>query len=394
MSLYADSLCYDAEEKMKSNSRICAVIDLDAVVDNINLLTSKLEAQTKLLAVIKADGYGHGAVPIAETIDNNKRIWGFGVATASEALELRRAQIKKPILLLGYTFEEDYEDVIKYNLTPTIFAFEQVDKLAKVAHQANVTVNIHLAIDTGMNRIGFSDDDESVAEIARIINLENIFVEGIFTHFARADELEKAATQAQLKRFEEFVTKLAAKGITIPVQHCNNSAGLIQFPEANKQIVRAGIVIYGLYPSKEMAELGVKLKPAMSITSHITHLKTIKTGAAVSYGGSYVADKVTKVATIPVGYADGYARSLSNKGHVLINGCKAPIIGRICMDQLMVDASKIPDVKVLDEVVMLGNSGSETITMEDLGELSDKFNYEFACGISKRVRRIYKNDTN
>ena len=377
---------------MKANNRINATIDLDAVADNIDYLISSLTDKTKLLAVIKADGYGHGALPIARLIDNDDRVWGMGVATVTEALELRQAQIKKPILLLGYTFEEDYVDVIKNDLTATIFTYLQAEKLASQAQNMGAIANIHIALDTGMNRIGFADTEDSLAEIIRISELKNIFIEGIFTHFARADEADKQPTKAQLKRFENFIDKLAAKGIDIPLQHCSNSAGIMQFGEANKHIVRAGISIYGLYPSKEMMALGTNLKPAMSITSHITHIKTIKAGEAVSYGGTYVADKDTRVATIPVGYADGYARSLSNKGYVLIAGQRATILGRICMDQFMVDVSGIPEAKELDEVVLLGSSGKETITMETLGELSDKFNYEFACGISKRVPRIYVNN--
>ena len=378
---------------MEIHSRICATIDLNAVAANIKLLISKLEAETNLLAVIKADGYGHGAIPIAHLLESNNRVWGYGVATVAEALELRQAQIKKPILLLGYTFEEDYKDVVDNNLTPTIFSLEQAVKLARIANQTNTTVSVHIKVDTGMNRLGFADDGESASEIEKITKLENIIVEGIFTHFARADELDKKTTKDQIVRFEKFVARLLANGLTIPIQHCSNSAGIMQFDEANKTIVRAGISIYGLYPSEEMKNLDVDLKPAMSITSHITHVKTISKGDAVSYGGTYVADKATRVATIPVGYADGYARSLSNKGYVLIAGRKAPIIGRICMDQFMVDVSALPSVKELDEVVLLGKLGDEIITMETLSDISNKFNYEFACGISKRVPRVYKRDT-
>lgn len=379
---------------METHSRICATIDLDAIADNIKLITSKLNSGTRLLAVIKADGYGHGAIPIAQMIDNDDAIWGVGVATIEEALALRNAKIKKPILLLGFTFEEDYESVANNDLTPTIFTLKQAQALSKVAREAGKTINIHIAVDTGMNRIGFADDGESIIDIDRIFGLEKICVEGIFTHFARADELNHQPTKTQIERFEKFVEQLIENGINIPQQHCNNSAGIMQFARANKQVVRAGISIYGLYPSEEMMNLGIKLVPAMSITSHITHVKMIKSGAAVSYGGTYVANKETKVATIPVGYADGYPRSLSNKGYVLIAGHKAPIIGRICMDQFMVDVSDVPDVKELDEVVLLGNSGDKTITMENLSELSNKFNYEFACGINKRVPRIYKKNDN
>ena len=375
---------------MEHYSRICATIDLDAVVANIDLLTNKLGNDTKLLAVIKADGYGHGAVPIAQLLEGDKRVWGYGVATVTEALELRKQRIEKPILLLGYTFEEEYKDVVANELTPTIFSFAQAAKLAVVARQEKATVSVHIKLDTGMNRLGFADDGESIDEIEKITKLENLIVEGFFTHFARADELDQQATKEQIARFERFSAQLIAKGLTIPLQHCNNSAGIMQFDEANKQIVRAGISIYGLYPSEEMKTLDIDLKPVMSITSHITHIKTIKAGEAISYGGTYVADKATKVATIPVGYADGYARSLSNQGWVLIAGCRAPILGRICMDQFMVDVSALPDVKELDEVILLGSSGDETITMETLSEISNKFNYEFACGIGKRVPRVYK----
>ena len=374
---------------MNLHRRVCATIDMAAIAENLKLLAGKLESDTKLLAVIKADGYGHGAIPIAQMSESYGFIWGFGVATIEEAITLREAGVKKPIMILGFTFPENYEDLVINDLIPTIFSYEQADKLSIVATQANKRVSIHLAVDTGMNRIGFADEEASVQEIINISTLPNILVEGIFSHFARADELNHEPTHKQLRRFNEFVEKLVTMGIDIPLRHASNSAGLLQFPEAHMNIVRAGISIYGLYPSDEMMGLDFKLKPAMTITSHITLVKTVESGEAISYGGTYVTDKKTKVATVPVGYADGYARSLSNKGYVLIRGQKAPILGRICMDQFMVDVSAIDAVAELDEVVLLGQSEDEVITMEMLSETSGRFNYEFACGIAKRVPRVY-----
>ena len=375
---------------MELHRRVCATIDLDAVYDNLKQLSQAVTKDTKVMAIIKADGYGHGAVPVARRLEREETVWGFGVAAIEEAMELRSAKITKPILLLAFTFPEDYKSVVANNLTATIFNFAQAEALSEIALEMGKRVDIHLAIDTGMNRIGFADIEESIREIALIFTLPNINVAGIFTHFARADELEHEPTKKQIKRFGAFAKELSKKGINIPLHHCSNSAAIMQFAEANMNVVRAGISIYGLYPSKEMMELEMRLTPAMAITSHITHLKVVDEGEAISYGGIHVTKKKTKVATIPVGYADGYARSLSNKGYILVKGQKAPILGRICMDQFMVDVSNITDVKELDEVTLLGKSVNEVITMEELGELSGRFNYEFACGIGKRVPRVYK----
>ena len=377
---------------MELHRRVCATIDLAALEDNLELLKNKLKQDTQILAVIKADGYGHGAIPMAKVCEAKDFIWGFGVAAIEEALSLRLAGIVRPIILLGFTFPEGYETIVANDITPTIFSYHQAQELSKVASKAQKVANIHIAIETGMNRIGFADESTSIEDIVRICDLSHINVEGIFTHFARADERNLEPTKIQLGRFTKFLKHLIKAGLDIPLCHCSNSAATIQLPEANMNLVRVGISMYGLYPSIELRDAGLSLTPVMSISSHITYIKTVKTGGAISYGGTYIAPRDMVVATIPVGYADGYARSLSNKGYVLIKGQRAPIIGRVCMDQLMVNISDIDNVKELDEVILLGSSGKERITMEDLSELSGRFNYEFACGISKRVPRIYINE--
>lgn len=375
---------------MESNRRICAAIDLDAIRDNFKMLAKKVGNGAKIMAVVKADGYGHGAVPVALMLEERNELWGFGVATIEEALELREAGIVKAILILGFTFPEDYERAIENNIIVTIFGHQQAEALDQTAKRLDKKAIIHLAIDTGMNRIGFADNQASTNDIAKIYALPNVDVDGVFTHFARADENDLKPTKKQLKRFEKFVEELKANSLTIPIMHSSNSAAILQHEDAHFDVVRAGICLYGLYPSKEMMDMGFKLSAAMSLTSHITHIKTVEAGEAISYGGTHVTQRTTTVATIPIGYADGYPRSLSNKGYVLINGHRARVLGRICMDQFMVDISDIPDVAVLDEVVLLGRSQNTTITMETLGDLSGRFNYEFACGIAKRVPRNYK----
>ena len=375
---------------MDSHRRICANIDLAAIDDNINQLLSKTKDDTSLMAVIKADGYGHGALEVAKATQGYERVWGYGIATIEEALILRHGGITKPLLLLGFVFPENYNDIVDNDLCATIFTYAQAERLATTAATKNKIAKIHIAIDTGMNRIGFATTMESIKEIEKIKALPNIFIEGIFTHFARADEKDLSELEVQFEHFSKFITALEQAGINISLHHCSNSAATMQYQEANLNMVRAGISIYGLYPSAEMADVGMELSPAMSITSHVTYVKKVKKGEAIGYGGTYVAPRDIMVATIPVGYADGYARSLSNKGYVLIKGQRAPIVGRICMDQFMVDVTRCGAVQEFDEVTLLGTSDGEVITMEELGAISGRFNYEFACGINKRVPRTYK----
>lgn len=377
---------------MNKNSRVKAVISLDAVEQNFREMRKNIAEDTKMIAVVKADAYGHGAVPIAHLIEGYDYIWGFAAATAEEAVHLRENGVTKPILILGIVFEEYYPELVRDDIRLAVCEYEEAEKLSKEAVLQNKTVHIHIALDTGMTRIGYADIPESVEEIKKIAGLPNLEIEGMFTHFSRADEYDRSPAMVQLERYQKFSDLVEAAGVEIPLHHCSNSAGIIRVPEANLSIVRAGITIYGIYPSSEVERDIVKLTPVMELKSHVTYVKDVPEGAAISYGGTYVADKKRRVATIPVGYADGYPRQLSNKGWVLIHGKKAPILGRVCMDQFMVDVTEIGDVKKGDEVTLLGRDGDEFISIEEIGELCGRFSYEFACDISPRVPRVYIKD--
>ena len=377
---------------MKKFERVKAVVSLDAIAHNFAEMKKNIAKGTKIVAVIKADGYGHGAEAIARLIEDYDYIWGFAVATPEEALQLRTFGVKKPILILGIVFEEYFTQMIAKEIRLTVCTYEMAQKLSEEAQRQGRDVHIHIGLDTGMSRIGFADRQESVEEIKKISQLPNLKIEGMFTHFARADETDRSPAIDQLNRYLNFAKLLEDAGIQIPMKHCSNSAGIIRVPEANLNAVRAGITIYGIYPSNEVERDIVKLIPAMELKSHISYIKTVEPGAAFSYGGTFTAKKEMKVATIPVGYADGYPRSLSNKGWVLIHGKKAPILGRVCMDQFMVDITKIPDAKAGDEVNLIGKDGKEFISIEKFGDLSGRFSYEFACDISKRVPRVYIKD--
>ena len=377
---------------MNKNSRVKAVISLDAVEQNFREMRKNIAEDTKMIAVVKADAYGHGAVPIAHLIEGYDYIWGFAAATAEEAVHLRENGVTKPILILGIVFEEYYPELVRDDIRLAVCEYEEAEKLSKEAVLQNKTVHIHIALDTGMTRICYADIPESVEEIKKIAGLPNLEIEGMFTHFSRADEYDRSPAMVQLERYQKFSDLVEAAGVEIPLHHCSNSAGIIRVPEANLSIVRAGITIYGIYPSSEVERDIVKLTPVMELKSHVTYVKDVPEGAAISYGGTYVADKKRRVATIPVGYADGYPRQLSNKGWVLIHGKKAPILGRVCMDQFMVDVTEIGDVKKGDEVTLLGRDGDEFISIEEIGDLCGRFSYEFACDISPRVPRIYVKD--
>ena len=374
---------------MKKFSRIRADIDLDAVLYNFENMKANIRPGCKITAVIKADGYGHGSVQIAELMEPFDYMWGFAVAAADEAFRLRRAGIRKPIMLLGYTFDEFYEDLIRENVRICVFDYDTAAMVSDAAFTAKKKAIIHIALDTGMSRIGFRDNDASVAEIVKIAKLPNIEIEGLFTHFARADEVSIDPAVRQLERYDAFAEKVEKAGVDIPIHHVSNSAGIIRLREANKDMVRAGITVYGLMPSADVEKDIVPLKPVMSLVSHISYVKDIEAGDEVSYGGTFKAEKTMRVATIPVGYADGYPRMLSGKGYVLIKGRKAPILGRVCMDQFMVDVTDIEGAKRGDEVVLLGKQGDERITAEELGDISGRFNYELVCDISKRVPRNF-----
>ena len=376
---------------MRPYSRVYATVNLDAVASNMRSMRDNLPASTLIMGSVKADGYGHGSVPVAKTIE--PYVFGYAVATIDEGIILRRHGINKTILILGVTHESRYEDLLRYDIRTAMFQYEKAKKLSDLALKQGKKAVVHLALDTGMSRIGMKADREHAKEAAAIAALEGIEVEGLFTHFARADETDKSAYEAQYSRYKQFLGYLDELNVKIPIRHCSNSAGIVESLESNHMdMVRAGIAIYGMYPSDEVDHNSVKLTPAMEIKSCITYIKEIEAGTAVSYGGTFVADHTMKVATIPVGYGDGYVRSLSGKGDVLIHGKRAAILGRICMDQFMVDVTDIPDVQEDDEVTLLGSDGAECITMEELAEKSGGFHYEMICDIGKRIPRVYLKD--
>ncbi|MCC8106468.1 MAG: alanine racemase [Clostridiales bacterium] len=378
---------------MSKHNRITAYIHMDAIRHNFEVMRNNIRDDVRMVAVIKTDGYGHGAVPIAQMLEPYEYIWGFAVAAVPEARALREAGITKPILVLGYTFTEDYAWMAQNGVRPTIFTVEMAREFARESASANrgtTSYPVHLAVDTGMSRIGVAVNEDGLHTAHAIAATDCIYVEGVFTHFARADEKDKSAAREQLEKFTSFCDRLEAAGVKGFLRHCSNSAGILELPEANMDLVRAGITVYGIYPSDEMDRETNRLEPVMELKSHVVYRKTIPAGTPVSYGGTYVTEKETEVATIPVGYGDGYPRSLSSKGSVLIHGRRAPVIGRVCMDQFMVDVTGM-DVQVLDEVTLMGKDGEDEITVDELGALSGRFPYEFVCDIGKRVPRVYCN---
>lgn len=375
---------------LENYQRVYAAIDLSAVLENMERMHETLSPGTKMIGVIKTDGYGHGAVPIGRELEKLPYVFGYATATAEEAFLLRRAGLVKPVLVLGYTFPYCYEELIRQNIRPAVFRKDTLEDLNACAGRLKKKAIVHVKVDTGMSRIGIMPDEEGLSFMEWLFGLENIEVEGIFTHFARADETDKAAARAQLSKFTDFVSKAERRtGRAIPLKHCSNSAGILALPEANLSLVRAGITLYGLSPSEEVGKDILSLKPVLSLKSRLVYVKEIGAGTPVSYGGTFVAKERMRIATVPVGYGDGYPRSLSNTGYVLIRGKRAQILGRVCMDQLMVNVSDIPGVSEGDEVTLIGSDGGEEITMEKLGELSGRFNYELACDLGKRIPRVY-----
>ena len=369
-------------------NRVWAEINLDAVMHNLEAMHENLNDDTKIMAVVKTDAYGHGAVEIASMLEEIPYVFGYATATVDEAFELRSHHIKKPILVLGYTFRESYDEMVKKDIRPTIFTREMAEEFDEAARQNGKKAPIHIGIDTGMSRIGFQAERQALEDITDISKMKNLELEGIFTHFARADEADKSNARVQLELFLQVIHELEKKQVYFKIRHCANSASILELPEAKLDMVRAGITLYGLWPSDEM-DHSFSLEPVLSLYSHVVHVKTLDAGRAISYGGTYVTDQKQVIATIPVGYGDGYARHLSNCGYVLIHGQKAPIVGRVCMDQFMVDVTGIENVKPRDKVVLVGKDGSLCITLEELGELSGRFNYEFACVLGRRIPRIF-----
>ena len=375
---------------MEQYARGYAQVDLDAIVSNMKNMNNHIKAGTKMIGVIKTDGYGHGSIPIAKTLQKYDFMYGFAVATAEEAYELRENDITLPILILGHTFPYSYERLIAQEVRFTVFSMDTVEELAKEAAKQGKKAKVHIKVDTGMNRIGIMPDDEGFSFVEKVTHMKDIEIEGIFTHFARADEKDKTCAYAQLDRFKTFVERIEKElGLTNLVKDCSNSAGILEMPEANMDVVRAGITLYGLAPSADVDMSVVALQPALSLYSTVVYTKWVPAGSPVSYGGTYVTDRETHIATIPLGYGDGYPRGLSNKGYVLIRGQKAPILGRVCMDQFMVDVTDINGACAGDKVTLIGRDGEEEISANELGDLSGRFNYELVCDLSKRIPRVY-----
>ena len=359
-------------------------INLDAIRSNLRSVRAK--TGTQVMAVVKADAYGHGAVQVARHLEADCAF--FGVSSLAEAMELRQAGLTKPILILGHTPVDGFSRAVELDIRIAIFKWSDALALSRVAQVRQKTAQVHLAVDTGMSRIGFEATAESADLCAEIAQLPGLRIEGLFSHFATADCADLSRSEAQAALFDAFHAMLAERGLEIPIRHLNNSAGLMNFT-AQYEMVRSGIVTYGLYPSDEVDPGLLPLVPALSWYSRISHIKLLPPGRQISYGGTYVTQRPTRVATVTVGYADGYFRSLSGRFYVLIRGKRAPILGRVCMDQMMVDVTDIPDVSLEDRVTLVGTDGDETITAEQIAAQAGSFNYEFICSIGRRVPRVY-----
>lgn len=366
--------------------RTQAAIDMDAVEYNYNQVRAKLPENVKILCVIKADAYGHGAVQLGKFFDDKCDF--FGVACVEEALELKKAGLKTPVLILGYVSPELYSTVAGNDIRIPVFSYKMAAALSEEAVKQNKTVPFHFCVDTGMSRIGFQINEESADICKRITELPNIYAEGLFSHFATADEKNLSKAIAQRERFKTFINMLDSRGISIPIKHINNSAGIMNFDECF-DMCRMGIITYGLYPSEEVDKSLLSIKPVMSWLTHISHIKTLEPGREISYGGTYTTSEPRVIATVPVGYADGYPRCLSNRGRVIINGKYAPVVGRVCMDQFMVDITDIENVFIGTAVTLVGRNGDAELSMEEVSNEAYSFNYELPCRISRRVPRTY-----
>lgn len=377
----------------KQFERVCAYVDMDAVLFNINSILQCIPQDTQIMAVLKTDAYGHGSVAIARELEQEPRVWGYAAATVEEAVQLRKSGVKKPILVLGYVFPSGYDRLIEYDIRTTVFTTEMAREMSDRAIKSGKKLTVHIKVDTGMGRIGLATDESGLQVLSDITDCPGLNVEGIFTHFARADEADKTNAYAQYERFTAFCEQAEKRtGRHFLLKHCANSAAILEMPGVHMQLVRAGIVLYGLTPAEGDGESPVSIRPAMSLKSHVVYVKTLKKGDSVSYGGTFTASGPMLVATVPAGYGDGYPRDLSGKGEVLIAGRRCPILGRVCMDQLMVDVSAIPDTKTGDEVTLIGRDGQEEITIGELGRLSGRFHYELACDIGKRIPRVFLKD--
>lgn len=373
-------------------NRAWAEVNLDAIAHNVRAIKALLEPKTRLLGVVKADGYGHGFREVAKTLLQNGAD-ALGVATIDEAMQLRARKIEAPILILGHTPDNRAQDLVEHEITPTVFNFSLAKAVSDVAVKTGKQAKIHISLDTGMSRIGFNTTDDDVETILSIHKLPHVEIEGMFTHFAKADEKDRSYTDMQFARFMDMAGRLEERGLVIPIKHVCNSAGVMEFPEYQLDMVRPGIILYGHYPSEDVDKSKLDLIPAMELKAVITHLNTKEKGVKVSYGGTYQTYKdFTKIATIPIGYADGYLRNLSNNADMIAGGRRVPVIGRICMDQCMIDVTSVNNINVGDEVIIFGKRGDEEITVTELAALMGTINYEILCVIGKRIPRVYLKD--
>lgn len=369
---------------------VWAEIDLDKIALNMKNI-KKLVNNKDVIAVIKADAYGHGALDIAPVLIENGAS-RFAVAVITEALELINGGIKCPIMILGYTPLEFGEDLINNNIEQTVYDLNYAKKLSEIAIKIGKTAKIHIALDTGMGRIGFIPNEESLKDVLEISKLKGIEIVGIFTHFSTSDEKDKEYTNMQFKKIKDFNEELIKNGLNIKIKHVSNSGAIIDLPETYLDAVRAGIILYGYYPSNEVKKEQLKIEPALTLKTKVAHIKTLDKDMYVSYGRKFKTNRESIIATIPIGYADGYSRSLSGKAKVIINGKFANVVGRICMDQCMVDVTDIGEVKVGDEVILLGEDNGLKFNADDMAEIMETINYEVLCMLKHRVPRVYKSN--
>jgi len=382
---------------MKRDNRVSACIDIDAIKHNLTQVYRHITKGAQVMVVVKANAYGHGTEGVANNIEDLPFVWGFGVATLEEGVALRNAGVEKSIIVLGCVFPDQYHDMVLYDIIPTVYTIDMAKQMNEMARTINKTLRIHIKVDSGMGRIGFLPGPQAVNEVAEIFTLSHIKVDGMFTHFAKADEKDESFTLKQKQVYDDFLSDLFTtlheryhlNQVEIPFLHCNNSAGILAFPQFSGSLVRCGLASYGLYPSDEPSMHSLVLKPALQLISHVTFVKEVPAHTPISYGATYITPKPMKIATIPVGYGDGYPRSLSNQADVLIRGQRCRVLGRICMDQFMVDVTHLEKCEFLDEVVLIGTMGEEEISLEELSAISNRFNYEFLCCLGVRIPRHY-----
>ncbi|MBC7342431.1 MAG: alanine racemase [Clostridia bacterium] len=367
---------------------VWAEIDLAAIANNIKEIRRVVTRPTQIMAVVKANAYGHGAVEVSRVALEHGASW-LGVAIFEEAEELRQAGIQAPILILGYSPADEAEAIVSLGLSQAVWTRSQAEALSRAAVKLGRPAKIHIKLDTGMGRIGFLPTAEAVKEIERIASLPGIAIEGTFTHFSSADDEDKTFTQEQLQRFHQMLEAIRSRGVEVGLRHAASSAAILTMPETHLDLVRLGVSLYGHFPSPATRRNDVTLLPAMSFKTQIVHLKELPAGWPVSYGRTYYTSKPTLVATLPVGYADGYFRSFSNCGEVIIRGRRCPVIGRVCMDQIMVDATSCPQARVGDEAVLFGRQGKTVLSTEELAERIGTISYELLCAVGRRVPRRY-----